>query len=156
MTVYTSWIVTTKSETSTERQTRHFSSISGTRGVDVRVWCMVTGSGLRWRRLYMCVVLWCPNCLRTGTTVVSSVRVSVCPCVCLCDVRGLGEKSPEIYLGTRKRKCDEIYWNFTFIVLNIWFSYNCSDIFVKLIWKLINEFKEIIWKSKYIWINLSV
>lgn len=50
----------------------------------------------------MCVVLWCPNCLRTGTTVVSSVRVSVCPCVCLCDVRGLGEKSPEIYRGTRK------------------------------------------------------
>uniref|UniRef100_A0A8W8IS71 CCHC-type domain-containing protein n=1 Tax=Magallana gigas TaxID=29159 RepID=A0A8W8IS71_MAGGI len=40
--------------------------------------CMVTGSGLRWRRLYMCIVLWCPNCLRTGTTVVSSVRVSVC------------------------------------------------------------------------------
>lgn len=57
----------------------------------------------------MCVVLWCPNCLRTGTTVVSSVRVSVCPCVCLCDVRGLGVKSPEIYRGARKRKSDEIY-----------------------------------------------
>lgn len=154
MTVYTSWIVTTKSETSTERQTRHFPSISGTRGVDVRVWCMVTGSGLRWRRLYMCVVLWCPNVPEQRLC-----HLSVCLCVLVFVyvMSGvLGEKSPEIYRGARKRKCDEIYWNFTFIVLNIWFSYNCSDIFVKSIWKLINEFKEIIWKSKYMWINLSV
>uniref|UniRef100_A0A8W8HLS4 Uncharacterized protein n=1 Tax=Magallana gigas TaxID=29159 RepID=A0A8W8HLS4_MAGGI len=36
--------MTTTSETSTERQTRHFSSISGTRGVDV--WCVEDSSNL--------------------------------------------------------------------------------------------------------------
>ena len=149
MTVYTSLIMTTTSETSTERQTRHFSSISGTRGVDVW-WPGAVYAG------DVCICVLC-----CGVLTYRSNGCVICPCVCVsvclsmwCP--GFGWKVTGNIPRNQERKCDEIYWNFTFIVLNIWFSYNCSDIFVKLIWKLINEFKEIIWKSKYMWINLSV
>ena len=76
-----SWIVKTTSATTTEGQTRFYFIHFG----DTHCWCMVAGSGLRWRHGYLCVLLWPPKCLCTETTVVSLVNLPVY----MCDVQGL-------------------------------------------------------------------
>lgn len=54
----------------------------------------------------------------------------------ICDVRGQGVKSPEIYREARRTEKWQKWLIFYFFVLNIWFLLKCSDIF----WKLMNEF----------------
>lgn len=123
------WIVKTTSATTTEGQTRFYFIHFG----DTHCWCIVAGSGLRWRHGYLCVLLWRLNCLCTGTTVVS-VNLPVY----MCDDQGLVWGRRE-YTGARNQDSGKVT-KFIDIFLEL--------ILLKLIWNCSSSLRNYS-KSKY-------